>query len=194
MSRNNSTREQAEAIQGGTSGTSQDIFESIQVSELRKRTENLSRQVVSTTLPRQGEQGSHDSPRDRLPTSGSVPNLGIMVTTNLAPTGVAAMFRTADPTPIEDLAGGACEMPRLSRGDDAKTIKKNKDASCKGLKTKYGLNSFQVTRSNQEDKDDDSSPAAQSTQDALISTNYKNSQAVIRLKSRDLHDSCMVPI
>ena len=52
MSRDDSTREQEEAIQGGTPGTSQGIFESIQVSELRKRAENLSRQVVSTTLPR----------------------------------------------------------------------------------------------------------------------------------------------
>ena len=76
MSRDDSTREQKESIQGGASGTSQGIFESIQVSELRERAENLSRQVVSTTLPRQGEQGSHDSPRDRLLTSGSVPNLG----------------------------------------------------------------------------------------------------------------------
>ena len=62
MSRDDSTREQ-EVIQGGTSGTLQGIFESIQVSELRKQADNISRQV-STSLPRQGEQGSHDSPRD----------------------------------------------------------------------------------------------------------------------------------
>ena len=95
---------------------------------------------------------------------------------------MAAIFRTADPTPIEELACGACEMPRSSRGDNVKTIKKNKDASCRGVKTKYGLISFQVTGRNQEDEDDDYSPAAQSTQDALISTSYKNSQAVIRWK------------
>ena len=104
------------------------------------------------------------------------------------------MFRTVDPTPIKDLAGGACEMPRSSRGDDAKTIKKNKDANCKGPKTKYGLNSIQVTGSNQDNDDVDSSPAAQSTQDALISKSYKNSQAVTRMKALDLHDSCIVPI
>ena len=193
MSRDDSMREQEEAIQGGTAGTSQGIFESIQVSELRERAENLSSQV-STTLPRQGEQGSHDSPRDQLPTSGSIPSLGRMVTSNQAPTGVAAMFHTADPTPIEELAGGACEIHRLSQDGDAKDSKKNKDAKCKGLETKYGLNSSQVTGGNQEDKDEDSSPAAQSTQDPLISTNYKNSQAVTRMMVLDLYAGCMVPI
>ena len=104
------------------------------------------------------------------------------------------MFCMADHTTTEEIAGGTCEMPCSSRGNDAKTIKKNKDANCKGHKTKYDLNSFHVTGSNQEDEDEDSSPAAQSTQDALISTSYKNSQAVTIMKALDLHASCMIPI
>ena len=84
------------------------------------------------------------------------------------------MFKTSDPTPIEDLAGGACELPHTSRGKNPKMINKNKDTSCAGLNYRYQLNSFQITVSKQEDEDYVASPAEKSTQDALISTSFKN--------------------
>ena len=76
------------------------------------------------------------------------------------PPGVAeSMFKTSDPRPIEELACGACELTRTSRGEYTKTIKKNKGTSCDGLKYKYHINSFQITGSNKEEEDDDDSPA-----------------------------------
>ena len=104
-----------------------------------------------------------------------------------------AMFKSANPTPKEELAQGACELPRTSRGDDPKTVKKNKDANCVGLKHKYELNSFQITGSNQEEEDDTSTPQARSTQDALISTRYKNKLLHAKMKACDLLPGIMVP-
>ena len=53
-----------------------------------------------------------------------------------------------------------------------------------GLKQKYELNSFQFTGSNQ-GNEDDASPAARSTQDAIISMSYKNSLMHSTLKACD---------
>jgi hypothetical protein len=103
------------------------------------------------------------------------------------------MFKSADPTPKEELAQGACELPRTSRGDNPKTVKKNKDANCGGLKHKYELNSFQITGSNQEEEDETTSPQARSTQDALISTRYKNKLLHAKMKACDVLRGIMVP-
>ena len=94
---------------------------------------------------------------------------------------VPSMFKTADPTPKKELAQGVCELPRTPRGDDTKTVKKNKDVNYGGLKHKYDLNSFQVTGSSQEEEDD-TSPLARSTQDALIFTLYKNKLLYTNMK------------
>ena len=111
------------------------------------------------------------------------------------PPGVAeSMFKTSDPTPIEDLAGGACELPHTSWGEYPKTIKKNKDTSCSGLKYKYQLNPFQVTGSTQADKHYDASPAEKSTQYALISTSFNNEQMFAKMKAFDLLEGVMVPV
>jgi len=58
---------------------------------------------------------------------------------------VSLMFKTADPTPKEELAQGACELPCTPQGDNPNIVKKKKDANCGGLTHKYELNSFQVT-------------------------------------------------
>ena len=103
------------------------------------------------------------------------------------PPGVAAsMLKTSDKTPIEELAVGACELPCMSRGEYPKIINKNKDTICAGLKYKYHINSFLLTGINQEDEDDDASPASKLTQDALISTSFKNEQMVAKMKKFDL--------
>ena len=77
--------------------------------------------------PSQGEQGSQDSPpRDPLPVlRDATRNLsGIISNSSVADSpGVAAsMFKKFYPTPIEDLACGACKIPRTSRGEYPKTI------------------------------------------------------------------------
>ena len=61
-----------------------------------------------------------------------------------------------------------------------------------GHKHKYELNSFQVTGSNQEDKDNLSS-TTRSTQDALINTSYKNSLLHSSLKACDTLNGVLVP-
>ena len=77
------------------------------------------------------------------PTSSSgatgAPSYPIPVTTD-----VASIFGTSS-NDIKDLAGGSCEVPRGSRGDDLKTIRKNKDRATEGLTHKFELNAFQVT-------------------------------------------------
>ena len=138
---------------------------------------------ISTTLgqnpPIQGEQGSKDSPpRYSLPfLRGVKRNLSEIISDSAVadpPVAAASMFKTSDPTPIEDIAGGTCELPRASRREDPKTIRKKKDTICAGLNYKYHLNSFQLKVTNQEDEDDDASPAAKSTQGTLIYTSFKN--------------------
>ena len=108
------------------------------------------------------------------------------------PVVAASMFKVLDQTPKELFAKGSYELPHTSRGDGAKITKKNKDACCVGLKHKYELNLFQVTCSNQEDEDD-TSPAARSTQDALISTSYKNSLMHSTLKACNTLNGVLVP-
>ena len=61
-----------------------------------------------------------------------------------------------------------------------------------GLKQKYELNSFQFTGSNQEDEDG-ASLVVRSTQDALISTSYKNSLMHSALKACDALNGVLVP-
>ena len=93
------------------------------------------------------------------------------------------MFKASYTTPIEELVGGAYELPRTSRSEEPKNIKKNKDTRCAGLKYKYQINYFQVKGINQEDEDDDASPTAKLTQDALISTGFKNEKMVAKMKA-----------
>ena len=102
------------------------------------------------------------------------------------------IFKTSDLTPKEKLAQGACDLPRTSRGNDSKTIKKNKDTCCVGLKYKYKPECFQITGSNQEDEDE-TSPITKSTQDALISTSYKYDQLHAKMKACDVLAGIMVP-
>ena len=125
---------------------------------------------ISTTPgpnpPIQGEQVSQNfPPRDPLPVL-------IGVTRNISETisdsavvdlpGVAAsMLKTLDPTPIEERAGDACELPRTSQGKDLEAIKKNEDTICAGLKYKYQINYFQVTLIHQEDEYEDTSDCSE---------------------------------
>ena len=82
----------------------------------------------------------------------------------------------------------------MSRGEDPKEIKKKKDKIFSGIQYKYQLNYFQVKWSNQEDEDVDDSPAAKSTQYALISTSFKNEQMVAKMKAFDLLEVVMFPV
>ena len=201
MSHDNSPREQVEASSGdlerlpvGISEGCLDSLLSVTVDALR---------CISTTPvpnpPSQREQGSQDSPpRDPLPVlRGVTINLSEIILDSevVDPSSVAAsMFKPSDPTPIEELVGGACELPCTSRGEDPKKIKKNKDTSFSGLKYNYRLNSFQLIRSDQEDKDEDASPAEKLTQDDLISTSFKNEQMVAKMKAFDLLEGVMVSV
>ena len=58
------------------------------------------------------------------------------------PAAAASVFKSLNPTPKEVYAQEACDLHRTSRGDDAKTIKKNKDACYMGSKHNYELNTF----------------------------------------------------
>ena len=149
--------------------------------------------------PNQVEQVSQDFPLiDTFPVLRDVTrNLSEIILDSAVadpPGAAASMLKTSDPTPIEELAGGACELPSASQGEDPKTIKKNKDTSYYRLNYKYHLNSIQVKGSNQDDKEDYASPAAKPTQDALISMISKNEQMVAKMKAFDLLDGVMVPV
>ena len=105
------------------------------------------------------------------PTSSSgatgAPSYPVAVTTD-----VALMFGTSSIN-TKELVGGSYEVPRGSRGDDIKAIRKNKDRATKGLTHKFELNAFQVTGNHSQDDEDEKSNAARTTQDAIISTSYK---------------------
>ena len=73
-------------------------------------------------------------------------------------------------------------------------IKNNKDTSCARLKYQDQLNYLQVSGSNKYDEDDDASTAAKQTQDALISTSFKNEQMVGKMKAFYLLEGVMVPV
>ena len=75
---------------------------------------------ISTTpgqnTPNQGEKVSQNYlPRDPISVfRGVTRNLSEIISYSALadPPGVtASMFKTSDPTPIEELAGGACEIP-----------------------------------------------------------------------------------
>ena len=85
--------------------------------------------------PSQEGQLQEDPSGDPLPGSSSVlrdlsPSIEITDDSDAA-TAVSAvaasMFKSSDPTPKEEFAQGACEIPCTSREDDTKTVKKNKD-------------------------------------------------------------------
>ena len=157
------------------------------------------RNTPGPNTPIQEQQGSQNSPpRDPLPVlRGVTINLSEIISDLPVadpPVDVESMFNTLDPKIIEELQGSACELPCTSQGEDPKTIKKKKDTNFSGMKYKYQLNSFQVTGSNQEDKDDDASPTATWTQNVLISTIFKNKKMVAKMKSFDLLEGVMVTV
>ena len=168
MSHNDSTWEQVEASAGDSEGVPVGISEGYLYSLLSGTVDTLRR--ISTTpgpnIPSQGEQGSHDSPL-RYPLTvlrGVAINLSEIISDSEVadPPGVAAsMFKTSDTTPIEELAGGACDLPRTSRGKGPKIIKNNKYTSCARLKYKYQINYFQVTLIHQEDEYEDTSDCSE---------------------------------
>ena len=92
--------------------------------------------------PSQEGQLKEDPSGDPLPGSSSVlrdlsPSLEMADDSDAAitvPAVTASMFKSLDPTPKEEFVQGACELPCTSQGEDAKTIKKNKDAYYVGLK------------------------------------------------------------
>ena len=49
------------------------------------------------------------------------------------PGAAASMLKMSDTTPIEELAGGACELPSASQGEDPITIKGTKKQAITGL-------------------------------------------------------------
>ena len=202
MSTEDQLREEDEASEGDNLGSLVSASEGFILRSISRADALLSR-VSLTPGPRPPSregQLQEDPSGDPLPDLRSVhrdlsPSLEMADESDAAAAVIAtaaSMFKTSDPTPKEEFARGACELPRTSRGDDAKTIKKNKDACCVGLKHKYELNSFQVTGSNQEDEDE-SSPTARSTQDALISTSYKNGLLHSALKACDTLNGVLVP-
>ena len=95
---------------------------------------------------------------------------------------------------ITKLAGGSCEVPRGSRGDDLKTIRKNKDRATEGLTHTFELNAFQVTGNHSQEDEDEKSTAARTTQDAIISTSYKCEQLNDQIKAFDMMSAVLVPI
>ena len=202
MSTQDQLREEDEAYEGDNIGSFVGAPEGF-LSRSLSRADTLLQRVSLTPGPRppsREEQLQEDSSGDPLAGSSSVLR-DLSTTLEMAgdsdaatavPAVAASMFKSLDPTPKEEFAQGACELPRTSRGDDAKTIKKNKDACCVGLKQKYELNSFQFTGSNQEDEDD-TSPAARSTQDTLLSMSYKNGLMYSALKACDALNGVLVP-
>ena len=201
---NESTRENEEALSGYGAGFQEGIPEEQSLGVLARISDALNR-VSLTPGPNRPypslEESLQPDPspetnRDRvLPVDLSARMSASSPAAASEPSVAAApsMFKSADPTPKEELAQGACELPRTSRGDDPKTVKKNKDANCGGLKHKYELNSFQITGSNQEEEDETTSPQARSTQDALISTRYKNKLLHAKMKACDVLRGIMVP-
>ena len=156
MSHDYLTREQVEESSGYLEGVPVGISEGYLYSFLSVTVDSLRRISTTPTLipPIQGEQGSHYSPsRYPLPVfRGVTRNLSEIISDSTVadPAGAAEyMFNTSYPTPIEELAGGACELPCTSRGEDPKTTKKKKDTSYARLKYNYQLNSFEVIGSNQ---------------------------------------------
>ena len=103
------------------------------------------------------------------------------------------MFKDADPIDKSKLAGGTCELPRSRRGSDEKTIGKNKERCCRGLKVKFGLNYFQVSGKYGEDDDNETSAAARNSHDAIISCSYRCEEMKLRIKAFDLKNACLVP-
>ena len=141
ISHDDSTREKVEASVGDLEGVPVGISEGY-LDWFLSGTVNTLRRISTTpkpNTPSQGEQGSQDSPaRDPLPVlRGVTENLSEIISDSAVadPPGVAeSMFKKSDMTPIEELAGDACELPRTSWGEDPKMIKNNKDTSCARLK------------------------------------------------------------
>ena len=111
---------------------------------------------------------------DPIDSSSSVPVGGGLSTME----DVSKMFKDASPVERNALAGGSCVMSRAARGDDQKTINKNKDRCCVGLKNKFKLNHFQLTGKALEGEEDDdpTSKTAPTTTDAIISVTYLGSE------------------
>ena len=86
----------------------------------------------------------------------------------------------------------SCEVPRGSRGDNLKTIRK--DRATEGLLHKFELNAFQVTGNHSQEDEDKKSTAARTTQDAIISTAYKYELLNDRIKAFDMMGAVLVPI
>ena len=94
------------------------------------------------------------------------------------------MFHKSNPTPKEDLAGGAVELPRYLRGNNVKSILKNKERTCRTLTTKFDLNHFQVT--NKFGEESEKGSQERTTCDAIISTICICSEMKRRCQSFDL--------
>ena len=83
-------------------------------------------------------------------------------------------------------------MPHDQRGSDTKTIAKNKERACAGLKTKFDLDYYQAN-GKLKDEDNDSSMVTKSTQCAIISVTYTYEELKNRIKAFDLMNACMIP-
>ena len=142
MSTQDSLREEDEAYKGDNQGAF--ALEGFLSRSLNRADALLQRDSLTPgpCSPSREEQLQEDPSGDPLAGSSSV--LRDLSTTlemagdsgavSAVPAVAASMFKSSDPTPKEEFAQGACELPRTSRGDDAKTIKKNKDVCCVGLK------------------------------------------------------------
>ena len=82
-------------------------------------------------------------------------------------------------------------MPSSQRRTDAKTIAKSKEQACAGLKVKFDLNYYQISKKFKEE--DNILMATRSTQDAIILVTYKCKELKDCIKAFDLRNACLIP-
>ena len=104
----------------------------------------------------------------------------------------AAMFKTSAPDSADHFKQGSCQYPRSMRGTTPKEILRIKEKAVAPLKVKFRISQYFVS-GKFGDEDDEMSPQATETLDALVNTGYRIVEVKRRTKEFDMHNCLLVP-
>ena len=123
---------------------------------------------------------------------GQGANLVIMATgVPTVSADAAEMFKTSAPESADRFKQGSCQYPRSMRGTTPKEILKIKEKAVAPLKVKFRISQYFV--SGKFGDEDDMSPQATETLDALVNTGYRIVEVKRRAKEFDMHNCLLVP-